>query len=42
MAQPPLKLLHADANLIQTKLDQSSKLTTEELVDSLKPGEPGH
>ena len=38
---PPLKPLHVDSALIQVKLDQFSKLTTEELVESLQPGQPG-
>ncbi|HXM35086.1 MAG TPA: hypothetical protein VN920_07865 [Pyrinomonadaceae bacterium] len=38
---PPLKPLHVDSNLTQVKLDQFSKLTTDELTESLKPGQPG-
>jgi hypothetical protein len=41
VSQPPLRLLHADSILIQSKIDQFSRLTTEQLVYSLKPGEPG-
>lgn len=37
----PLKSLHSDSLLIQIKLDQYAKLTTEELIDSLQPGLPG-
>ena len=41
MIQPPLKFLHEDDALSQTKIDRFSGLTTDELVASLKPGEPG-
>ena len=41
MGQPPLKSLHADGSLIQSKLRQLDKLTTQELIDSLQPGQPG-
>jgi hypothetical protein len=41
MGQPPLKSLHADGSLIQSKLQQFDKLTTSELLDSLQPGQPG-
>jgi hypothetical protein len=38
---PPLKPLHADTSLSQVKLDTFRKLTNEELLDSLSPGQPG-
>jgi len=38
---PPLKPLHADSSLSQVKLDTFRKLTNEELLDSLSPGQPG-
>lgn len=41
MSQPPLKPLHADSSLIQSKLEQFRRLSTEELVNSLKPGHAG-
>ena len=41
MAQIPLKSLHPDSSLIPLKLNQYAKLTTEELVDSLQPGQAG-
>lgn len=41
MAQTVLKPLHPDSSLIQLKLDQYAKLTTEELIDSLQPGQLG-
>jgi hypothetical protein len=41
MSQLPLKSLHDDSYLIRTKLDQYRKLSTQELIDSLKPGETG-
>jgi hypothetical protein len=40
IGQPPLKSLHADGLLIQSKLQQLEKLTTQELIDSLQPGQP--
>ncbi len=39
MNQPPLKPLHP--SLIQAKLDQFCKLSDQELMHSLKPGQPG-
>jgi ParB-like chromosome segregation protein Spo0J len=39
--QPPLKPLHADSSLIQSKLDVYGKLSSQELIDSLKPGQQG-
>jgi hypothetical protein len=41
MSQPPLKSLHADSSLIQSKLEQFRRLPTGDLVDSLKPGQAG-
>lgn len=41
MSQPPLKFLHPESSLSQPKLVQFSRLTTEELVASLKPGQAG-
>ena len=41
MNQPPLKSLHAESALIQSKLALFRKLSTQELIDSLKPGQPG-
>jgi len=38
---PPLTPLHTDSALSQVKLDLFGKLTTEELIESLKPGQPG-
>ena len=35
---PPLTPLHADAALIPLKLAACGKLTTQELIDSLRPG----
>lgn len=40
-SSPPLKPLHADSSLVPSKLDKLRKLTTEQLTDSLKPGQPG-
>jgi hypothetical protein len=41
MSQPPLKPLHSDSTLIQTKIDQYDKLSTDELIESLLPGQTG-
>ena len=40
-AQPSLKPLHPDSSLIPSKLGKYDKLSTQELVDSLKPGQTG-
>ena len=37
---PPLKSLHPDSSLSQTKLDQMAKIDTPALLESLKPGRP--
>jgi ParB-like chromosome segregation protein Spo0J len=39
--QPPLNPLHADSSLIGSKLDKYGKLSDQELIDSLKPGQEG-
>jgi ParB-like chromosome segregation protein Spo0J len=41
VSQPPLKFLHPDSSLSEAKLAQYDKLSTQELIDSLKPGQPG-
>lgn len=41
MSEPPLKALHAEAALNQVKLQKFSRLSDRELIDSLKPGQPG-
>ena len=41
MRNSPLKSLHPTASLSQPKLAAFSRLSTEELVASLRPGEPG-
>lgn len=41
MSHPPLKSLHPDVSLIQSKLKKFGKLSTEELIISLRPGKPG-
>ena len=41
MAQPPLRLLQPDAILSKVKLDQFRRLSTAELIASLRPGTPG-
>ena len=41
MSQPPLKSLRPESSLSQPKLAQFDKLTTEELMESLRPGQEG-
>ena len=41
MSQLPLKPLHFESSLSQVKLARYDKLSTQELVDTLKPGQPG-
>jgi ParB-like chromosome segregation protein Spo0J len=41
MKQPPLQSLHPEGSLSHAKLLQYSKLSTQELIDSLQPGQPG-
>ena len=38
---PPLVPLHADDKLISSKINDYSKLSNDQLIDSLKPGTPG-
>jgi ParB-like chromosome segregation protein Spo0J len=39
--RPSLQPLHADTTLLPLKLANYSKLTTQELIDSLRPGQVG-
>ena len=41
MNQPSLRLLHSESALSQAKMTQYGKLSTQELVASLQPGQPG-
>ncbi len=41
MSQRPLQSLHPDSSLSQPKLAQFRRLTTAELIASLRPGEAG-
>lgn len=41
LGQPPLKSLHAESTLNQAKLQTFSRLSDSELVESLRPGQPG-
>ncbi len=41
MSLPRLKPLHPDSHLSQPKLDKFGRLSTDELIDSLKPGATG-
>ncbi len=38
---PPLKPLHPDSSLSGSKLKNYSKASTQELIDSLRPGQEG-
>ncbi len=38
---PPLKPVHADHSLVKSKLEGYSRLSDQELIDSLKPGQQG-
>ena len=38
MKKPPLKPLHPDDHLIDLKLEKFRELSTQVLIDSLKPG----
>jgi hypothetical protein len=38
---PPLKPLHPDSSLSPAKLEQYAKASTEDLIDSLRPGKAG-
>lgn len=39
--QPHLVPLHSDETLVASKLAMYSRLTTEQLIDSLRPGQTG-
>jgi hypothetical protein len=39
--QPPLKSLHTEKTLSPPKLDKFRKISTSDLIDSLRPGRPG-
>lgn len=41
MNQPPLKFLHAESSLIELKLEYFRKISTEDLIESLKPEKTG-
>jgi hypothetical protein len=41
MKQPPSQLLHPEGSLSDAKMTQYSKLSTQEIIDSLQPGQPG-
>ena len=41
MSQPPLKPLHSEESLSRPKLEKFGKVGTQDLIDSLRPGEPG-
>lgn len=41
MANPPLRFLHSPTTMSQTKLANFRTLTTAQLIDSLRPGQPG-
>ncbi len=39
--QPPLTSLHADQALSKAKLEKYARASTQELIDSLRPGQEG-
>jgi hypothetical protein len=41
MNQPPLKFLHAEGSLIELKLEYFRRISTEDLLESLKPEKMG-
>jgi hypothetical protein len=41
MDQSPLKELHPASSLSRPKLNRYAKLTNEEIIESLRPGQPG-
>ena len=41
MQQPHLTFLHPEGSLSHAKMVQYSTLSTQELIDSLQPGQPG-
>ena len=41
MSQPPLKFLHSESNLIKLKLENFRRISTEDLIESLKPEQVG-
>lgn len=41
MSQPPLKPLHQETSLSPAKLSKYDRATTQQLIDSLRPGQPG-
>lgn len=41
MGQPPLKMLHAESTLNQIKIHVFERLSDTELIESLRPGQPG-
>ena len=38
---PPLKPLHSESSLVTAKIEAFTKFTTEELLNTLRPGQPG-
>ena len=40
MTMPPLKFLHPEESLVELKLAQMRELSSEELIDSLRPEQP--
>jgi len=41
VANPPLRSLHSQASLNKLKLEQFHRLSSAELIESLRPGRPG-
>ena len=41
MSESSLRFLHSEASLSQVKLAQFRKIATAQIIDSLRPGQPG-
>ena len=41
VGHPPLKSLHAESTLNEAKIQMFSRISDEDLIESLKPGQPG-
>ena len=41
MSQPPLKFLHSETSLIELKLENFRRISTENLIESLQPENEG-
>ena len=41
MSEPSLRFLHSEASLSQVKLELFRNIETAQIIDSLRPGQPG-